>query len=293
MFDKDKPAFVEIDKEKCTNCGLCVDVCPEYLVKGQNLAEVNTNSLWGCVQCGRCMMNCPNNCIKVKGDGISENDVVPLKDNLPDFDSVNSLFLKRRSIRKYKNQEIPKEVIDKILEAASTAPMSIPPSEVKILVVNGFDKVQELADELVIRFDKYLKVMPVIIKLMKPFMEKNKYKIFRDFVLPLLKMLSEERKKGNDGLFYNAPALLLFYGTEKNLDKEDMVIASTYASIAAEAYGLGTCIIGSVVPGFDAKLKAKYGIAKSEPLGTAFVMGYPDQKFSRGIKRKFNSVRYH
>ncbi len=61
-----------------------------------------------------------------------------------------------------------------------------------------------------------------------------------------------------------------------------MVIASTYASIAAEAYGLGTCIIGSVVPGFDAKLKAKYGIAKSEPLGTAFVMGYPDQKFSRG-----------
>ncbi len=137
----------------------------------------------------------PNNCIKVKGDGISENDIVPLKDNLSDFDSVNSLFLKRRSIRKYKNQEIPKEVIDKILEAASTAPMSIPPSEVKILVVNGFDKVQELADELVIRFDNFLKIMPVIIKLMKPFMEKNKYKIFRDFVLPLLKMLSEERKK--------------------------------------------------------------------------------------------------
>jgi nitroreductase/NAD-dependent dihydropyrimidine dehydrogenase PreA subunit len=295
MLNKEKPVTVEIDNEKCTHCGLCTSICAgEYLVLANNSIKINENSLFGCVQCGNCMMMCPNNAIKVRGEGVSENDIIPLNDNLPDFDAVNSLFLKRRSIRKFKNQEIPQEIINKILEAASTAPISIPPSETKILVINGFDKVQELADELVIRFDKVKKVMnPVVLSLFRPFMGENKHKVFKEFVLPLLKTLSTERKKGNDILFYNAPAVLLFYGTSMNLDKEDQIIASTYASIAAEAMGLGTCIIGSVVPGFDDKLKKKYGILKDEPLGTAFILGYPDQKFNKGIKRKFNAVRYH
>ena len=295
MFNKEKHVNIEINEAKCIHCSLCANICPgEYLILDNNSIKANEKSLFGCIQCGNCMMVCPNSCIKITGESISESDVFDLSHDLPSFDEVNSLFLKRRSIRKFQKQEIEQEIIDKILQAASTSPMSIPPSETKILVISGFDKVQELADQLVKRFDKFLKIMnPFVLGLFRPFMGKSKYKIFREFVIPLLKTIIEERKKGKDILFYNAPAVLLFYGTEMNLDKEDQIIASTYASIAAEAFGLGTCIIGSVVPGFDEKLKQKYGILKGETLVTAFVLGYSDQKFNRGIKRKFNSIQYY
>jgi len=294
MLNKEKPVIITVDEEKCVSCGKCIEVCSGgHLFMQENKVKINENSLFGCVQCGNCMMQCPTNSIKISAEGVSEEAIFNLQDNLPDFEAIKALFKRRRSIRKFKKQEIPKEIIEKIIDAASAAPMSIPPSEVKVLVINGFDKVQNFADDLTTRFDKFVKIMnPFVLNLFKPFLGKTKHKIFSEFVMPLLKELSKRRKNGEDHLFYNAPCVILFYGTEVCLDKEDQIIASTYAQIAAEAMGLGTCVIGSVIPAIDAKLREKYGINKTDTLGTAFVLGYPDQKFTRGINRKFNYVSY-
>ncbi|OGH97615.1 MAG: hypothetical protein A2104_02805 [Candidatus Melainabacteria bacterium GWF2_32_7] len=296
MLNKDKPVEIVIDDQSCINCSYCASICPaDYLISKNNKIYANENSPFGCIQCGHCMMNCPTNSIKIRGEGISENDIVHLSEHLPDFDAINSLFIKRRSIRKFKNQEIPKEIIDKIIQAASTAPISIPPSEVKILVINGFDKVQEFAEDLVKGFVQFQKIFnPLTLKLFKPIIGEVQYKLFKDFILPLAKITVDARKEGNDVLFYNAPTVVLFYGTELT-DKEDKILASAHAAIAAESLGLGTCIIGSVPPLLekDKKLKEKYGILKNEKPGMAFVLGYPDIKFKRGIQRRFKAVRYY
>lgn len=294
MLNKEKPVKLEIDKDKCTLCGTCVKFCAgEYLLLEDNSIKPNINSIFGCTQCGNCMMNCPDNAIKITAEGFSENDIIEFNSEIPDFNAVKSLFLRRRSVRKFKKQEVPQEIIDKILQAAATAPMSIPPSEVKVLVVNGFDKVQELAFEADKRFNKFSKVMnPFVLGLFKPFIGNNKYKLMKDFISPLMKLLCEKRKDGVDFLFYNAPAVLLFYGTEVSMDNTDQIIAATYADIAAQSLGLGTCIIGSVPPVFDDRLKAEYGISKNEKIGIAFILGYPEIKFKRGIRRKFNAVNY-
>jgi nitroreductase/NAD-dependent dihydropyrimidine dehydrogenase PreA subunit len=295
MLNKEKPVTLEINKEKCILCGKCTENCPgEYIKLQENAIKTNEDSLFGCIQCGNCMMTCPADAIKVRGEGITEADIIELQDNYTDFDSLNSLFLKRRSCRKFTKDEVSQEVIEKVLNAASTAPMSLPPSETKVLVINGFDKVQELADESVQRFDKLSKMLnPFMLGVLKIFMGEKKQKVFKDFVLPLLKALSAERKKGNDIVFYNAPAALIFYGTGISSDSTDQIIAATYADIAAQALGLGTCIIGSIPPAFDEKLKAKYGILKDEKVGLVFILGYPDQHFKKGIKRRFNAVKYY
>lgn len=50
----------EVDMEKCTGCGICVDVCPVSSI------ELNENKVVigdDCVGCGQCEQECPNGAI--------------------------------------------------------------------------------------------------------------------------------------------------------------------------------------------------------------------------------------
>ena len=50
----------EVDLEKCTGCGLCVDVCP---VSAIELKEEKAVIGDDCVGCGQCEQECPNGAI--------------------------------------------------------------------------------------------------------------------------------------------------------------------------------------------------------------------------------------
>ncbi len=49
-----------IDKEKCTGCAACVDVCPVNAIKIENGKAVISEE---CVDCGVCISQCPVNAI--------------------------------------------------------------------------------------------------------------------------------------------------------------------------------------------------------------------------------------
>lgn len=45
-----------IDKDKCTGCGLCADICPIEAIKLEDeIAVVNDE----CIECGICVDTCP------------------------------------------------------------------------------------------------------------------------------------------------------------------------------------------------------------------------------------------
>lgn len=295
MLNKEKHVEVLIDKTKCTKCGLCTEICPDYLTTDEEGFPVgNENGLIGCFQCGNCMMLCPNDAIEIRGEDISKEHLRELNPDLPDFDAINSLFLKRRSCRKFTEQDVSKETIDKILQAAATAAVSIPPSEVKVLVIQGREKVQELADDLTKAMKYFNKMMnPIMLGMIRLMAGKVQSDFLKDFVLTLSKEIVEKREKGIDYLFYDAPAVVIFYGTELT-DKDDWILAVNQAIIAAEALGLGTCIIGFVgeILKTNKKLRKKYGILKSDRVGTGFVLGYPVIKFRKTFQRNFKEVRF-
>lgn len=298
MFNKEKPVQTIVDKEKCIKCGLCIEMCPTYLKRDDEnyptAREMNDEeNLFGCIQCGNCMMLCPKDAIEIIGEDIDNNHLRELSPNITDYDSLNSLFLKRRSCRKYKNQDVEKETIDKIINSAATAAVSIPPSEVKVLVFQGRKKVQELADNIMTNFEKFTKISPFILPFVRLSGKKADYKMFKEFIIPLGKGMVKNYKNGIDDLFYEAPCVMMFYGSE-NTDKEDCLIAATQATIAAEALGLGTCIIGSVGAIFEhnRKLRKKYGIEKTDKIGTAFILGYPEIKYKKAFQRNFKEVTF-
>ncbi|HOW44970.1 MAG TPA: 4Fe-4S binding protein [Candidatus Aminicenantes bacterium] len=56
------PYRVRIDKEKCNQCGACVDQCPTFAITRETLAK-NKVSIT-CARCGRCMEICPRDAIQ-------------------------------------------------------------------------------------------------------------------------------------------------------------------------------------------------------------------------------------
>jgi nitroreductase len=76
------------------------------------------------------------------------------------FMSLLDVILSRRSIRRYEDKEIPKDVLDKIVEAGRQSPSAANRQPYHFVIVTDSEIKQELSKEL---FSRFLKNAPVII----------------------------------------------------------------------------------------------------------------------------------
>jgi nitroreductase len=130
--------------------------------------------------------------------------------------------------------------------------------------------------------------------LMRPFWGKTNDELFRKFLRPLVRVYIDSMKKGDNVVTYDAPVTLYFYGSPY-ADPDDPTIAATYAMLAAESLGLGTCMIGGIHPFLQngtaaKKFREKHGIRYKSREGLFVIIGYPKVKFKKGIRRTFANV---
>lgn len=289
---------ISIDFEKCNACGLCVSVCKDFsIVMSESSVIVSENPLFGCVGCGHCMAICPTGAIEIQGRTLSPDQLfdLPEKEKSANYEQLTALLERRRSIREFKDKEVEEELVEKILSAARTAPMGLPPSDVNVLVLRGKDKNRDLAND----FCTYLSGMKWFVSdwfltLMRPFWGKANDEMFRGFVKPVFKAYTENMEQGINLVTYDAPLALYFYGSPYT-DPADPIVAATYAMIAAESMGLGTCMLGAIHPLIQNGKKAqqfreKHGIRYKSREGLFVVVGYPAVHYKKGIRRSFASV---
>jgi nitroreductase len=125
-------------------------------------------------------------------------------------------------------------------------------------------------------------------------MKKSASEWFGSFIMPLGRELVAGRRAGKDLVLYDAPAALMFH-VSPYADGADAFIACTYAMLAAESLGLGTCMIGCVAPmvARSKPLLKKYGLPDGHAPKIVLIMGYPSGTYRKAIRRRFNSVRYY
>jgi NAD-dependent dihydropyrimidine dehydrogenase PreA subunit len=56
---------LEYNSDKCTGCGICVDVCPHAVFRMENRKAVITDRDL-CMECGACEKNCPFSALSVR-----------------------------------------------------------------------------------------------------------------------------------------------------------------------------------------------------------------------------------
>lgn len=290
-------AEVQIDHDLCVGCGTCVKVCkgaPLVMVEGQ--VKVDQSRYFGCIGCGACVAVCPKSAITVRGRDMSPESALPMppEDSRASYESLLNLMRSRRSVRDFASREIEPEKIEKLLEAATTAPMGLPPSDVGVLVFAGRKQVQEFRND-VWREMKGWKWMTggVGAVLMRPFLGRVMSEVMTGFVKTAMQAFEDMDAQGRDSMMYDAPLALYFYPSVW-ADPADPIVAATYAMVAGQSLGLGSTMLG--IPGIVVKqsrrLKHKYQIDDSASAGLVVIFGYPAFRYQRAIKRQLGSVRY-
>jgi NAD-dependent dihydropyrimidine dehydrogenase PreA subunit/nitroreductase len=291
-----EPGVPVIDQRRCTQCQECVRTCPaDVLGMDNGRVVVRNDSLFGCVACGHCMMVCREGSITVTGRGLLSGDLMalPPAETKASSESLAALMAGRRSVRRFRDEEVAPDILDRVVEMAASAPMGIPPWDVGCVIVRGRERVQHLAAEIIKGYEGFLRIFrPAVLALMRPFIGRAAYEQFRYFIRPLAQMLVNGRKQGRDVLFWDAPAVMLFHYSPY-ASVVDATIACTYAMLAAESFGLGTTIIGSAGPILqrDKALSRAYGIPQGNRPADALILGHPAVTFKRGIRRRFASVQ--
>jgi len=295
----DAVAQITIDYERCIECGLCVAVCkgaPLFL-DDTGKVGIDQSLLFGCVGCGQCVAVCPEDCIAVEGRDLFPSDIIemPPRASRAAYDELKALMIGRRSVRNFKDKEVEDTVIQRIIDAASTAPMGLPPSDVEVLVLQGREKVSQFAQDMVDLMQSQRWIFsPVMRFLMRPFIGKEACESFENFIVPAIDAFVRKRNEGEDWLLYNAPVALYFH-TSPYADPFDPVIGATYAMLAAEALGLGACMIGTPAQfmKYSKKLKRKYGIPLKNQQGITVILGYPAVQYRRAIQRRFADIHHY
>lgn len=291
-------AEIRIDESTCNGCGLCVEVCKDFSFEIiDKKVALKTNPLFGCIGCGHCMAICPTGAIEISGRELSADDLfkLPEKETTATYEQLLGLLQTRRSIREFTDKAVDGDTLNKIVAAASTAPMGIPPSDVHLMILDNHEKVRNFSGDfcMLLQSMKWF-VSDWFMFLMRPFWGKTNDQLFRQFIKPLIQIYTGSMEKGIDYVTYDAPLAIYFYGSPYT-DPADPLIAATYAMIAGESLGLGTCMIGGIHPfiqngGEAKKFRERFGIKFKSREGLLVLFGYPKVKYSKGIKRSFASI---
>lgn len=292
---------ITISREACTGCGLCVSVCNDFslhLTEGK--AVESSNPAFGCIACGHCMAICPTGAISINGRELSPDDLfkLPSAGKPIDYEALLTMMAGRRSIREFTDEAVAPHLVGKILQAASTAPMGLPPSDVHVLVLDTREKVHQFAVDYCNFLDSMRWfVSKWFLMMMRPFWGKANDEMFRGFVRPLFDIYTQKMKLGENVVTYDAPLAIYFYGS-RYCDPADPLIAATYAMLAGESLGLGSCMLGAIHPLIQngrkaADLRKKYNIRHKSREGIVVIFGHPRVKYHKGIRRTFAAVDFY
>jgi nitroreductase/NAD-dependent dihydropyrimidine dehydrogenase PreA subunit len=291
----DQP-LVEIDPKTCTACDLCVLDCPPQLFVHKEdeppgfVSELSSE----CIACGHCAAICPSGALT---HGALETDGFAPRQSLPEPQQVLHWLRSRRSIRKFKQQDaVERSEIERLIEAARYAPSGHNVQSPHYIVLLNREKVARLGRSIIefyrTLFNRLQK--PLTRQLVKLVAGRRKTKLLVESIPAMIR--TEERiERGEDPLFWDAPALIVIHAdTAEETGEVDCAIAADHITLMAPSLGLGTCYIGyaSAALKHERSLSRELGIPNTHRAYVVLVLGHPAIKYKRVPPRPAPKIEY-
>lgn len=276
--------------DKCIKCGECVSVCPAHILQQkQPKAGIDLINIQTCIGCGHCVAICPTDAVD-HSLFVADRVHAINREILPSPDAVFELLRARRSNRSFGNKQIPKEYLDKIVEAAGFAPTASNGQKLQYTLVTDPEVLKGITDKTLEVVSSIIKkvsnpVVKIILKLVAPDILDN---------LPYLAKLVEANKKGEDLILRDAKAVLLIHAPEYRFGVPDGNLAYQNASIMAQSLGVGHFYTGYV---YAFSKEDKKGIIRKYlgidgPILAGMALGMPKYTFKKYIDRKPQVVNH-
>lgn len=185
----------------------------------------------------------------------------------------------RRSIRAFKPDPVPKELIEKILNLVIKAPSAINLQPWEFVVVMGEEK-ERLSRKLIKSYrEKQISCSPGNVKPLADTFSKRGLASVELMTPSLAKMGHEFNRFINEGScnFYGAPTAIIL--TLDNAFSKarlvDIGIAVGYFVLIAQSFGLGTCTIG-LINAYEDEIKEVLSIPEDKDVVIGIALGHPD-----------------
>jgi nitroreductase/NAD-dependent dihydropyrimidine dehydrogenase PreA subunit len=259
-----------VDQDRCTACGICVKVCPSGIIDSADeahLPQVKEANISRCLYCGHCEVFCPSQALLLN---LHPDEKVPLPAGIGAISPEDIAFYlkKRRSIRHFTREPVPREKILEVLDVARYAASGTNGQPVQWLVVHDPEKVRKIA-ELTIEWMRSL--------------------LNTDHPMSgYVPMLISAWDQGYDIICRGAPHLLFAHIPEDNpIASVDAIIALTHFDVSAPAFGIGTCWAGFVAAAtmFYEPLQKELNLPAGRKSAYAMMFGHPQYKVY-GIPRR-------
>ena len=286
-----------IDQQKCTQCNLCVEICPNNILGIDHEKRIyfipERESI--CIACGQCMAVCESEAITVNGLSY-DKDFFDLPENKIDYNLFRDFIANRRSIRNFRNKAVPDELVSKILDTVSFAPFGASPKKMHITVVNDREIIETslpFVEQFLTDIVKWIE-NPIASFMMKKGGGKEAFSTVKNFLYPMIKKGNYQLETG-DHITRNAPTLLLFHA-KKDAEEHtsNSLIYATYLMLAAHALGLGTLMNGIIPPAVNhvKELRRIFQIPDDHNTVITLLMGYPKYKYKRAIYRQNHRIHH-
>lgn len=296
MLDKNKDkkilenSKIRVQIEECIECLECVKTCPTscYHFNGELRFDKLSNEY--CIECGHCVAVCPVNIIQLKTYGEEEcKDISMALQNLPSFESFSNLLHTRRSIRRFKKDPVPRELIEKILNITRYTPTGRNEENIFFTVVQDLQLVSKISQECTLEISNFVKTGedPIGRESLKKVVSPREFEALNSNI-HVFKRFLREMKTGRNPWCWDGNLIIIHSPKESSTLFQNCSMAAMNIMLAAQTLGLATCSLGYMTY-FLNRFKSVSNLAKLPRKHTAvytLAIGYPDVKYKRIPLRK-------
>ena len=185
------------------------------------------------------------------------------------MNEVFETIYNRRSIRAYKNEQIPDDMIKEVLKAGFHAANGVNAQALRFTVVSDREKIKTYSD-----------------KGKKLYLEDMKAAGYENDHL-------RRKLEGDDNLFFNAPTVIFVFADKSGLTVvEDASLAIGNMMLAAKSLGMGTCWIGLAGSlSRDGDFVRETGSEGMRHLGS-LIIGYPSKEPGPSVRGEVQILKW-